>query len=143
VVDKERLEARQAEASMGLLAATFTAPRRETVDGAGRARTVALARYTLKVAITRTAAPRVDPAVYLTATVQNDTGVPLLPGLARITVGRRAGGAHPHRAHAAGRRAQAGFGADGRIEVERRVLQRAHETAGLTPLPRLSSISVC
>jgi len=125
------MEAPQAEASMGLLAATFTAPRRETVDGAGRARTVALARYSLKAEIGRTSAPRVDPAAYLTATVQNDTGVPLLPGLARVTVGDEFVGRAPLELTPPGGELELAFGADGRIEVERRVLERKHETAGI------------
>jgi len=125
------LEAPEAEASMGLLAATFTAPRRETIDGAGRARTVALARYTLKAAVGRTSAPRVDPAAYLTATIQNDTGVPLLPGLARVTVGDEFVGRAPLALTPPGGELKLAFGADDRIEVERRVLERKHETAGI------------
>lgn len=129
--EEEALEAPQAEAVMGLLAATFTAPRRETVDGAGRARTISLARYALKAVVTRTTAPRADPAAYLTAKVQNDTGVPMLPGLARITVGDEFVGRAALSATPPGGELELAFGADGRIEVERRVLERRHETAGL------------
>jgi uncharacterized protein (TIGR02231 family) len=129
--DEVLLEAPQAEATMGLLAATFTAPRRETVDGAGRARTISLARYALKAEVTRAAAPRADPAAYLTATLQNDTGVPLLPGLARVSVGDEFVGRAPLAATPPGGELKLAFGADGRIEVERRVLERRHETAGL------------
>ncbi len=125
------MEAPAAEAAMGLLAATFTAPRRETVDGAGRARTLTLARYTLKAEVTRAAAPRVDPAAYLTARLQNDTGVPLLPGLARVSVGDEFVGRAPLAATPPGGELSLAFGADGRVEVERRVLERRHETAGL------------
>ncbi|MBL0278016.1 MAG: mucoidy inhibitor MuiA family protein [Anaeromyxobacter sp.] len=125
------LEAPVAEVAQGLLAATFTAPRRETVDGAGRARTVTLARYTLAAQVSRTAAPRVDPAAYLTATVQNDTGVPLLPGLARVSVGDELVGRAPLDATPPGGELKLAFGADGRVEVERRVVERRHETAGL------------
>jgi uncharacterized protein (TIGR02231 family) len=131
VMDEAPMEAPQAEASMGLLAATFTAPRRESIDGAGRARTVALARYTLKAVVGRTSAPRVDPAAYLTATIQNDTGVPLLPGLARVTVGDEFVGRAPLALTPPGGELELAFGADDRIEVERRVLERKHETAGL------------
>jgi len=125
------LVAPQAEATMGLLAATFTAPRRESIDGAGRARTVALARYALKAAVSRTSAPRVDPAAYLTATIQNDTGVPLLPGLARVTVGDEFVGRAPLGLTPPGGELKLAFGADDRIEVERRILDRKHETAGI------------
>jgi uncharacterized protein (TIGR02231 family) len=129
--EEKALEAPEAEAAMGLLSATFTAPRRETVDGAGRARNVALARYTLKARLERTAAPRVDPAVYLTAVASNDTGVPLLPGLARVSVGDELVGRAPLPLTPPGGELKLAFGADGRIEVERRVLDRRHETAGL------------
>lgn len=125
------LEAPEAEASMGLLAATFTAPRRESVDGAGRARTVSLARYALKAEVTRTAAPRADPSAYLTAKVQNDTGVPLLPGLARVSVGDEFVGRAPLAATPPGGELTLAFGADARVEVERKVLERRHETAGI------------
>jgi uncharacterized protein (TIGR02231 family) len=125
------LDAPQAEVAMGLLAATFTAPRRETVDGAGRARTISLARYALKAEVTRASAPRADPAAYLTARLQNDTGVPLLAGQARISVGDELVGRAPLAATPPGGELTLAFGADGRIEVERRVLERRQETAGL------------
>lgn len=125
------LDAAQAEASMGLLAATFTAPRRETVDGAGRARAISLARYTLKAEVTRTAAPRVDLAAYLTAKLQNDTGVPLLPGQARVSVGDEFVGRAPLASTPPGGELTLAFGADPRVEVERKVLERRHETSGI------------
>jgi uncharacterized protein (TIGR02231 family) len=125
------LEAPAAEASMGLLAATFTAPRRESIDGAGRARTISLARYAAKAAVTRTVAARVDPSAYLTATIQNETGVPLLPGLARVTVGDEFVGRAMLAATPPGGELKLAFGADARVEVERKVLERRHETAGI------------
>jgi uncharacterized protein (TIGR02231 family) len=129
--EEKALEAPEAEATMGLLAATFTAPRRETVDGAGRARNVALAHYALKARLERTTAPRVDPAAYLTAVASNETGVPLLPGLARVSVGGELVGRTALPLTPPGGELKLAFGADGRIEVERRVLDRRHETAGL------------
>ncbi len=129
--EEKALETPEAEVAMGLLAATFTAPRRETVDGAGRARNVALARYQLRARLERTAAPRVDPAAYLTATIANDTGVPFLPGLARVSVGDELVGRAQVALTPPGGELKLAFGADARIEVERRVLDRRHETAGL------------
>ncbi len=125
------LESDQAEATMGLLAATWTAPRRETVDGAGRSRTVPLARHTLKAAVTRTSAPRTAPTAFMTATITNDTGVPFLPGQARISIGDEFVGRAPLAATPPGGELKLAFGVDPRIEVERRVLDRRHETAGL------------
>jgi uncharacterized protein (TIGR02231 family) len=121
----------QAEATLGLLAATWTAPRRETVDGAGRSRTVPLSRHTLKAVVTRTSSPRGDPTAFLTATMVNDTGVPLLPGLARISLGDEFVGRAPLAATPPGGELKLAFGADPRLEVERRVVERRHETAGL------------
>jgi uncharacterized protein (TIGR02231 family) len=121
----------QAEATMGLLAATWTAPRRETVDGAGRSRTVPLARHALKATVTRTAAPRGDPTAYLTATLVNETGVPFLPGQARITLGDEFVGRAPLAATPPGGELKLAFGADARLELVRRVVERRHETAGL------------
>jgi uncharacterized protein (TIGR02231 family) len=125
------LATEQAEATMGLLAATWTAPRRQTVDGAGRSRTVPLARHALHATVTRTAAPRGDPTAYLTATVTNETGVPFLPGLARIWLGEELVGRAPLAATPPGGELKLAFGADSRLEIERRVVERRHETAGL------------
>ncbi len=125
------MEAPEADVQQGLLATTYTAPRRETVDGSGQARKVDLARYPLAAQISRTAAPRVDPAAFLTAKVTNDTGVPLLPGLAGVYVGDEFVGRAPLAATPAGGELELSFGADDRIEVQRRVLERRHETAGI------------
>ncbi len=129
--DAVELEPEQAEATMGLLAATWTTPRRETVDGAGRSRTVPLARHSLKATVTRIAAPRGDPTAYLTATLVNETGVPFLPGQARISLGDEFVGRAPLAATPPGGELKLAFGADPRVEVERRVVERRHETAGL------------
>ncbi len=125
------LDAAQAEASMGLLAATFTAPRRETVDGAGRARAISLARYTLKAEVTRTAAQRVDLSSDLTAELQSNDGVPLLPVHARVSVGDEFVGRAPLASTPPGGELTLAFGADPRVEVERKVLERRHETSGI------------
>jgi uncharacterized protein (TIGR02231 family) len=73
----------------------------------------------------------VDPAAYLTAVASNETGVPLLPGLARVSVGGELVGRTALPLTPPGGELKLAFGADGRIEVERRVLDRRHETAGL------------
>jgi uncharacterized protein (TIGR02231 family) len=121
----------QAEATMGLLAATWTAPRRETVDGSGRSRTVPLARHALRATVTRTAAPRGDVTAFLTATLTNDTGVLFLPGLARISLGDEFVGRAPLTATPPGGELKLAFGADPRLELERKVVERRHETRGL------------
>jgi uncharacterized protein (TIGR02231 family) len=125
------LEVVQASFSEGLLSSTFRAPRRESVDGSGQARKVALARFPLEAEIVRTAAPRVDAAAYLTAKAVNETGFPLLAGLAGVYVGEEFAGRAPLPATPPGGEIELAFGADDRVEVERRVLERRRETAGL------------
>ncbi len=124
-------EVAQASVAQGLLSATFTAPRRETVDGSGQARKVPLARFPLKATIVRTAAPRVDASAFLTAKAVNETGFPLLAGMAGVYVGDEFAGRAPLPATPAGGELELAVGADGRVEVERKVLDRRHESAGL------------
>jgi uncharacterized protein (TIGR02231 family) len=125
------LEAPAATAEEGLLAATFTTPRRETVDGSGRARSVALARFPLKAKIARVTAPRIDSSVFLTAKAVNETGLPLLGGEAGVFVGDEFVGRSPLPATPPGGELELAFGVDARVEVERRVLERKHETSGV------------
>jgi uncharacterized protein (TIGR02231 family) len=121
----------QAAVEEGLLSATFTAPRRETVDGSGQARKVPLARFPLEARITRTAAPRVDGSAFLTAKAVNETGFPLLAGVAGVYVGGEFAGRAAIPATPPGGELELAFGADPRIEIERRLLDRRRETAGL------------
>jgi uncharacterized protein (TIGR02231 family) len=125
------LEAPDAAVEAGLLSATFTTPRRETVDGSGQARKVQLARFPLKAAVTRTAAPRLEAAAFLTAKAVNESGFPLLPGVAGVYVGDQFVGRATVPATPAGGEVELAFGADERIEIERKVLDRRHESAGL------------
>ncbi len=124
-------EEAQASVAEGMLAATFSAPRRETVDGAGQARRIPLRRFTLAAEVGRTAAPRLDPAAFLTATAVNETGVPLLAGQVSVYLGEEFVGRAPLSFTPPGGKLTLAFGADPRVEVERRVLERRHETAGL------------
>jgi uncharacterized protein (TIGR02231 family) len=125
------MEEPAAEMAQGLLSATFTAPRRESVDGAGRARKVFLARFPLPAEVSRTAAPRLDPVAYLTAKAVNEAGAPLLPGDASVFLGDEFVGRAALPATPPGGELRLAFGADERIKVERRVVERRHETSGL------------
>ncbi|GEJ59558.1 mucoidy inhibitor MuiA family protein [Anaeromyxobacter diazotrophicus] len=125
------VEAAQATVEDGLLATAFTAPRRETVDGSGQARKISLARFPLQAEVVRTAAPRVDGAAFLTAKAVNETGFPLLGGTAGVYVGEQFAGRTALPFTPAGGELELAFGADDRIEVDRKVLERRHETAGL------------
>ncbi len=129
--DEVAAEVAQASVQEGLLSATFIAPRRETVDGSGQARKVPLARFPLKAAIVRTAAPRVDGSAFLTAKAVNETGFPLLAGMAGVYVGDEFAGRAPLPATPPGGEVELAFGADGRVEIERKVLDRRHASAGL------------
>jgi uncharacterized protein (TIGR02231 family) len=128
---QDALEAPEATVESGTLSATFTTPRRETVDGSGQARKVQLSRFPLKAAVTRTAAPRLEGAAFLTAKATNETGVPLLPGIAAVYVGDQLVGRAAVPATPAGGEIELAFGADERVEIERKVLDRRHESAGL------------
>jgi uncharacterized protein (TIGR02231 family) len=92
---------------------------------------VALSRFPLKARIMRVTAPRVDSSVFLTAKATNETGLPLLAGQAGVYVGSEFVGRSPLPATPPGGEIELAFGADGRVEVERRVLERKHETAGI------------
>jgi uncharacterized protein (TIGR02231 family) len=128
---EERLQVVTATVEEGLLSASFRTPRRETVDGSGQARKVALARFPLKAEIVRTAAPRIEQAAFLTAKIVNDTGIPLLPGQAGVYVGDEFVGRTALGATPPGGELELAFGADQRVEIDRKVLERRHESAGI------------
>ena len=115
----------------GLLSASFRTPRRETVDGSGQARKVSLARFPLKGNVVRTAAPRAEAAAFLTAKTVNETGIPLLPGTVGVYLGDEFVGRTALPATPPGGELELAFGADDRVEIDRKVLERKRESAGL------------
>ena len=127
----ERAQTVVATADEGLLSATFKAPRRESIDGSGQARKVALASFPLKAQLVRIAAPRNEAAAYLVAKAVNETGFPLLPGMAGVYVGDEFVGRAPLPATPPGGEIEMAFGADDRVEVARKVLERKRESAGV------------
>jgi uncharacterized protein (TIGR02231 family) len=127
----DRMEVAAATAEEGLLSASFTTPRRESVDGSGQARKVPLARFPLKAQLVRTAAPRVEAAAFLTAKAVNETGFPLLPGAVGVYVGDEFAGRTVLPATPPGGELELAFGADDRVEIDRKVLERNRESAGL------------
>jgi uncharacterized protein (TIGR02231 family) len=128
---EEELELASAEVEEGLLAATFTAPRRESVDGAGKARAVPLSRFPLEAEVSRVAAPRAQAATFLAAKAVNATGFPLLPGTAGVWVGDLFVGRTALPATPPGGELELAFGVDERVEVERTVLERKRDQAGI------------
>jgi uncharacterized protein (TIGR02231 family) len=129
--DLQDVELATASVEQGLLSATFTAPRRESVDGAGQARKIALQRFPLQAELVRVAAPRREAATFLTAKATNETGFPLLPGVAGIYVGDEFVGRAPVPMTPPGGEIELAFGVDDRVEIERKVLERKRLTAGL------------
>jgi uncharacterized protein (TIGR02231 family) len=125
------LEIAAASVEQGLLSATFRAARSESVDGSGQARKVSLAKFPLKAEIVRSAAPRIEAAAFLTAKAVNETGFPLLPGLAGVYVGDEFAGRAAIPATPPGGEIELAFGADDRIEIDRKVLERRRESSGL------------
>ena len=127
------VELAAATVEQGLLSATFTAPRRETVDGSGpgaaRSRCSASRSRPSSCA---TAAPRVEAAAFLTAKAVNDTGFPLLAGDAGVYVGDEFVG--PRAARRSRRRAASSSSPSARTSGSRssaRCSSGKRETAGL------------
>jgi uncharacterized protein (TIGR02231 family) len=115
----------------GLLSASFRVERRETVEGAGLARRVFLAEFPLEAKLVRLAAPRIDPQVYLVATATNQGVAPLLPGPVSIFLGSEYVGRSHLPAVPPGGEVELAFGADDRVRVERKVIERHRDTRGL------------
>jgi uncharacterized protein (TIGR02231 family) len=131
VAQEQKLEIATANVEEGLLSASFHTPRRESVDGSGQARKVSLARFPLKATVVRTAAPRLEAAAFLTAKAVNETGIPLLPGTAGVYLGDEFVGRTALPATPPGGELELAFGADDRVEIDRKVLERKHESAGI------------
>lgn len=128
---REAIEEAPAEIAQGLLSASFAAPRRASVDGAGRARRVHLAAFSLAAELTRLAAPRQDPTTYLTARAAHASGPVLLPGPVSVFAGEEFVGRATLPLTPPGGELKLAFGADDRVRIERQVVERRHETAGL------------
>jgi uncharacterized protein (TIGR02231 family) len=127
---EEQMDLASAGVEEGLLSASFTAPRRESVDGSGQARKVPLAHFPLRAEIVRTAAPRLEAATFLIAKAVNATGFPLLGGAASVYVGNEFAGRTRLPKTPPGGELELAFGADDRVEVDRKVLERRRESAG-------------
>ena len=125
------LEAPAARVAQGMLATTFESPRRETVEGGGKARKAFLAAFPLEAQVQRRTAPRIEPRAFLTATAKNTTGFLLLPGEVSVFLGEEYLGRTHLPQVAAGDEVKLAFGADPRIKVERRLIERKRESAGL------------
>ncbi len=121
----------EADVAQGLLAATFTAPRRESIDSSGTARRAFLSTFPLKAELTRLAAPKLDEHAVLTAKATNESGPVLLPGPVNIFLGDELTGQTFLPLVPPGDEIKLAFGPDDRVKVERKIIERKHETTGL------------
>jgi uncharacterized protein (TIGR02231 family) len=117
--------------TQGLLAATFTAPRRESIDSSGTARRAFLSTFPLKAELTRLAAPKIDEHAVLTAKATNESGPVLLPGPVNVFLGDELTGKTSLPLTAPGDDITLAFGPDDRVKVERAIIERKHETTGV------------
>lgn len=125
------LELAGAAVTQGLLAATFTAPRRESVDSSGTARRAFLSTFPLTAELTRLAAPRVDERAVLIAKAVNESGPVLLPGPVNLFLGDELTGQTVLPLIPPGDEVKLAFGPDDRVKVERHMIERKHETTGV------------
>ena len=127
----EVMEQTEASVTQGLLAATFTAPRRESIDSSGTPRRAFLSTFPLKAELTRLAAPKLDEQTVLTAKATNESGPVLLPGPVNIFLGDELTGKTSLPLTAPGDDIKLAFGPDDRVKVERKIIERKHETTGV------------
>jgi uncharacterized protein (TIGR02231 family) len=125
------MEAAEAAVTQGLLAATFAAPRRESIDSSGTARRAFLSAFPLKAELTRLAAPKLDEQAVLAAKAVNESGPVLLPGPVNIFLGDELTGQTFLPLVPPGDEINLAFGPDDRVKVERKVIERKHETTGV------------
>jgi uncharacterized protein (TIGR02231 family) len=121
----------EATVTQGLLAVTFTAPRRESIDSSGTPRRAFLSTFPLKAELTRLAAPKLDEQAVLTAKATNESGPVLLPGPVNIFLGDELTGKTSLPLTAPGDDIKLAFGPDDRVKVERKIIERKHETTGV------------
>lgn len=125
------VELKAAGVRQGLLAATFTAPRRESVDSSGTARRAFLSTFPLTAELTRLAAPRLDERAVLIAKAVNESGPVLLPGPVNLFLDDELTGQTVLPLIPPGDEVKLAFGPDERVKVERHMIERKHETTGV------------
>ncbi len=121
----------EAAVTQGLLAATFTAPRRESIDSSGTPRRAFLATFPLKAELTRIAAPKREEQALLIAKATNESGPVLLTGPVNIFLGDEFTGKTHLPTIPPGDEIKLAFGPDDRVKVERKIIERKHETTGV------------
>ncbi|MBI3607532.1 MAG: mucoidy inhibitor MuiA family protein [Nitrospirae bacterium] len=127
----EAFEPAEAAVTQGLLAATFTAPRRESIDSSGTPRRAFLTTFPLKAELTRIAAPKREEQTFLIAKATNESGPVLLAGPVNIFLGDEFTGKTHLPTVPPGDEIKLAFGPDDRVKVERKIIERKHETTGV------------
>jgi uncharacterized protein (TIGR02231 family) len=126
------LAAREATVVQNATAATFTLPRTVTlVSDAQRDQKTRIDSISLKPTYTYVTRPAVDAAAYLRGTVRNESQYQLLAGQARVFLGGDSVGVTTIEDIAPGGEFELWFGADKRIDVERKLIARNTSTSGL------------
>jgi uncharacterized protein (TIGR02231 family) len=129
--NEETIESPEAAITQGLLAATFTAPRRESIDSSGTPRRAFLSKFSLKADLTRIAAPKLEEQAFLIAKATNESGPVLLPGPINLFLGDEFTGKTHLPTVPPGDEIKLAFGPDDRVKVERKIIERKHETTGV------------
>lgn len=124
------VELPSAAIQQGLLATTLTTPRRESVEGTGKARKAFLASFPLTTEMIRSTAPVLEQQVFLSAKGKNTTALAVLSGSANVFLDDEFLGRVTLPNTPVGGELKLAFGADDRVTVERKV-ERFHETSGI------------
>lgn len=124
--------AREATVVQNATAATFTLPRTVTLaSDAKRDQKTRIDSISLKPTYAYVTRPALDAAAYLRGTVRNDSAFQLLAGQARVFLGGDSVGVTALKDIAPGAEFELWFGADKRIDVERKLIARNTSTSGL------------
>jgi len=123
---------REASVTQSATAATFTLPRTVSLaSDVQRDQKTRIATLDLKPTYTYITRPAVDPAAYLRGTTRNSSAHQLLAGRARVFLGGDSVGVTDLEDIAPGGEFELWFGADKRIEVERKLIARNTSTSGI------------
>lgn len=124
--------AKEAEVIQNATAATFSLPRTVTLaSDSTREQTTRISTIDLKPNYTYVARPLADLAAYLRGTVKNDSKFQLLRGQARVFLGGDSVGVTTLEDVAPDGEFELWFGADKRIQLERKLIARNTSTSGL------------
>jgi len=120
-----------AQVRVQLLSASYTVPDRATIPSTGEGRKSFLASHPIEAELRRIAAPAIDERAWLAAKGKNETGAPILAGPVELFVEGAFVGRTTIADVSEGDEIELAFGADPRIKVERKVLDRTRDDYGV------------